>query len=225
MNIARHQASPEGTLVPVLSVNCALPDSLSKLGLLYVDLRSDKATEPWNSLLNACDANLGVSAPAWLSARDSIRQFLQRNQSVNLVVTGQPKWRELIHSLRGGQLADLGLVDLNSGATASRRGLIAEILSVCDFTKAVPPPPEDLVVLDRAIKQRTFTRLALSDFDRASTRHDYDIDLFASLRHLIMDARKLTVLIQSRKPFLSFLPPEHPLSSIDIRTVELKGHR
>lgn len=223
--IARHQVSSEGTLIPVRSGECALPEPLSNLDLLYVDFRSDQAPAPWNFLLTSCDASLGVGAPEWLDARDDLRRYLERQQSVNLVITGHPRWRELVDGLRGDRLDDLGVVDLDSGATASRRGFVTEILRASGVVAPVPNPPEDLVTLDFQLKQRPFTRLVLKDFDRVAARNDYNIDLFASLRHLIMDARKLSVLIQSRRPFLSFLPQDHPLSSIDIKTVELRGNR
>ena len=39
----------------------------------------------------------------------------------------------------------------------------------------------------------------------------------------MMDMRKLTLLVQSRTPFAALLPRDHPLSDIDIKTVELRA--
>ena len=38
-----------------------------------------------------------------------------------------------------------------------------------------------------------------------------------------METRKLVLLAQSRTHFAALLPREHPLSAIDIKTVELPG--
>ncbi len=53
----------------------------------------------------------------------------------------------------------------------------------------------------------------------------YDVNFFAALRYMCMDMRKLTLLIQSRTPFGALLPRDHPLSDMDIKTVELRGSR
>ncbi|MCP5126732.1 MAG: hypothetical protein H6973_14160 [Gammaproteobacteria bacterium] len=57
----------------------------------------------------------------------------------------------------------------------------------------------------------------------APHRSYYDVDLFAALRFLMMDMRKLTLLVQSRTPFAALLPKDHPLSDLDIKTVELRA--
>jgi hypothetical protein len=36
-----------------------------------------------------------------------------------------------------------------------------------------------------------------------------------------METRKLVLLVHSRRPFATLLPPDHPLSTIDVKTVEL----
>ena len=67
------------------------------------------------------------------------------------------------------------------------------------------------------------TRLAFIHFDRVVHRDPTGIDLFASLRDLIMTKRKLVAVFQSRRPFVELLPRDHPLSHVDIKTVELVG--
>ena len=157
-----------------------------------------------------------------LAARDEIVKLLMRNQSINLVVTGNPKWQEMIKHLRVDHLQDLGIVDLNQGSTASRSGLVSEILKVCRVTVNVPDPPNDLGILDHTLSMRDLSRVALLHFDLVRERQ-YGIDLFAALRYLIMESRKLVLFIQSRHPFIELLPRDHPLSAIDIKTVELRG--
>ena len=52
---------------------------------------------------------------------------------------------------------------------------------------------------------------------------EYEIDLFVALRDLMMEARRLTLLITSHAPLATLLPQDHPLSAMEIKTVELKG--
>jgi len=213
-----------GIVIPVIRVACNLPAKLRTTDPLYVNLCDDKEIRQWDSLLQACGANLGAPAPDWLSARDEIRRFLGRHESVNLVISGDPKWRELIEHIRTDYMSDLGMVDLQSGATASRRGLVAEILKACGTPTSVPPEPEDLVILNRIVSARSISRLVLEHFDLIANRHQYyDIELFAALRYMLMESRKLVLLIQSRTPFAALLPQDHTLSSITIYTVGLRG--
>lgn len=209
--------------VGVVRADCAVPDEIKKT--LYVDLRDDKAADKWDLLMRECEADLGATVPNWLHARDEVVRYLQRGDSVNLLVTHKPKWRELIIHLQKDHFSDFGMVDLQSPATTSRRGLVAEMLKVCGSTLPVPPEPEDLVTLGQVFEKRpTPVRIALIDFDMVAHRKQYEVDLFASLRFLIMTNRKLILLIQSRIPFIKLLPTNHPLSSItDLKTVELHG--
>lgn len=117
-------------IVPIVRATCAVPAEINKR--IWIDLGDDSSAAPWDKVLAGCEADLGADAPVWLRARDEARQLLGRGQSVNLVVTGKPKWRELIAHLQAEHLKDLGIVDLDRGATASRKGLIEEMLKACD---------------------------------------------------------------------------------------------
>jgi hypothetical protein len=221
----------KGIVIPVVRVKCKLPTKISKHPPLYVDLCDDKDAAQWKKLLDACETNLRSEAPQWLGARDEIRRYLRRNESVNLVVHGKVKWEELIDSLSSdvdplGPIGELPAVDLESGATVSRRGLVAEIVRALGGKIAIPPEPEDLVVLDRFIGERTLSRLILKRFDWVAHRSQYGTDLFGTLRNLVTEQRKLVLLIQSRTPIQSLLPANHPLSSgFYVQTVELKERR
>ena len=148
---------------------------------------------------------------------------MDRDVSVNLVVRNRPKWRELIREIKS-RVTDLGEVDLEAGLTASRRALVGEILQACGAPAAVPDEPNDLVTLNRALLKRSVSRLAMIHFDMVRFRPSYDVNLFGTLRNLMMVSRKLVVLIESRELFANLLPEGHPLSSItNIKTVELNG--
>lgn len=221
---ARDPHFSKGSTIPVKRDECEMPEEIKAAEPLIVDLSKDNNPDQWDRLLNACGAGLGIDAPGWLSARDEILKLLTRHQSINLVVTGNPKWREMIKHLRANHIPDLGVVDLAKGSTASRSGLVSEILKVCRVHESVPEPPNDLGILDRALSAREQSIVALLHFDLAKDRqNEYGIDLFAALRYLIMDSRKLVLLIQSRRAFIELLPHDHPLSAIDIKTVELRG--
>jgi hypothetical protein len=116
-------------------------------------------------------------------------------------------------------------VDLEDPETYSRQGLVKAILLSCGTADPVPDKPQDLVALGRALRKRhTAAQVALTRFDHVTHRPEYEIDLFAAMRHAMTESRKLVLLIQSRRPFLTLIPQDHPFSSItNLQTVELKG--
>ncbi len=211
----------ERSVVPVLRHRCDVPDQIKRI--LYVDLCKDQKAKQWAPLLKACGADLGIAAPDWLAARDDILRSIGRNESVNLLVRGRAvAWRPLI-KLLADAFPDLAQLDLHNPATASRRGLVEEILHACGVVKKVPKEPEDLVELGRFLIGRDLTRLALLHFDPAAGRGSYGFDLFAALRYHLMESRKLVLLIQSSQMFAELIPRDNPLSHIPMVTVELRG--
>jgi hypothetical protein len=223
------QRDPEfnkGLAIPVKRVECDLPAAIRRPDPLYVDLTDDQKENPWDLLLRKCEADLGTPAPQWLKARDDIRRYLTRGESVNLTVQGKVMWKPLIDDLRRDpSLADLREVDLRNPETYARKALVQAILSACGIPRPVPDKPDDLVEFGRALRLRpNAAHLALTHFDHVAHRADYEIDLFAALRYEMTESRKLVLLIESQKPFLTLLPKEHPFSSITTpQTVELKG--
>lgn len=210
-------------VIPVLREACNMPLKITQHNPIFVDLHDDNNFQQWDQLLQLCKADLGCAAPDWLQVRDNIVRFLNRNDSINLVVSGRPKYHELIQHLKEDYFPDLGIVDLESGATTSRRGLVAEILKAFCIPAKVPPEDEDLVELNQILNERTISKLAIEHFDLVVGRKSYDIDFFAALRNLIQTNPKLIVLIQSRKPFAGLLLKDHPLSPLDLKIVELRG--
>ena len=220
--VARDPRFENGSVILVVRRKCKLPGLFKGANPLYVDLRRDRNPEPWELLLSACDADLGTEALPWLEARVEVQRFLERGQSVNLVVLGDGvAWRPLIEGL---ELPGMGIVDLQKGSTASRRGLVGEMLRSLGAAARVPPEPEDLAELDRILEQRDRSLLGLTHFDLVAHRN-FGVDLFAAMRYHTMESRKLVLLVQSHNPFAALLPQQHPLSTIDIKTVELRGRR
>jgi hypothetical protein len=222
--IRRDPKFAHGIVVPVKRVHCELPARIKRQKPLYVALQDDSNAEQWRLLLRSCEADLGAPAPHWLDALHETCRFLQRDNSVNLVVRNKPRWRELIREVRN-RIAGLAEVDLESGATASRKALVEEILRACGAPGTVPDEPNDLVILNRALLNRSVSRLAMVHFDMVRFRPSYDVNLFGTLRNLMTDSRKLVLLLESREFFANLLPAGHPLSSTDvtIKTVELNG--
>ncbi len=223
--IARDPGFRNGLTIPVLYIDCPLPIEFKKA--LFVDLRDDQNANQWDLLLSACNADIGTSVPDWLRARDEIVRYLNQGESVNLVVSARPRWRELIDNIRGDFLPSLGVVDLESGSTASQRGFIKDLLKACGLNVSVPPEPMDIVTLSRIIGERnTPVLLAMMHFDLVASRKWFLIDFFAALRDLIIERKKLILLVQSRVPWINLLPSGHSLSSIisNITTIELKGY-
>ncbi len=172
------------------------------------------------------EGDLDALTPDWRGARDSIIRHLRQGHSVNLVVEPEAPGLELIAQIKKNYLPALGLVDLNDDATISRQGLVSAMLRACGSPTLAPPEPEDLVTFTLELRERPAPAfLALLHFDLVATRkRQYEIDLFAALRDLITEKRKLVLLIHSQRHFIELLPSDHPLSSItDLKTVELPG--
>ena len=65
--------------------------------------------------------------------------------------------------------------------------------------------------------------MAFQHFDVMARRvSNYKGDFFDALRHLV-DEKKLALLIESRAPFVTFLASGNSLSTIQAKTVELRG--
>ena len=218
----------DGSTIPIKQQECEMPEEIKAADLLWVDLCDDKDIAQWELLLQACEADLGANAPHWLDVRDEILRSLQYNESINLVVIGQPqaiepKWKELIEHLNDHlSTPKLEQVDLYKGQAVTRPGLVEAILYACGIKTAIPDVPEDLSVLDKAISARNLSLLALLHLDIVPNRPVYDIDLFSSLRYLA-ESRKLVLIAQSRKPLSMLLPQNHPLSSFIPKVIELRG--
>jgi len=217
----------EGLLLPVLRADCVLPEAFAGWNPpLYADLKNDTRPEPWDALLRECGAEgLGAGAPDWLAARDEIVRLLNRRQSVNLVTQKGVNWNGLLAHIAKDFLPGLAEVNLEDPDTMSREGLLTTILRTLGERVALPDKPHDLAGFKKVLNARPVSQVALTRFDVVPYMDYYDVDLFAALRYLVMEnGRKLTLLVQSHTAFGALLPKNHPLSEIDIKTVELRGH-
>ena len=214
----------KGIVLPVILERCDLPPEIQKHGPLYVDLAGERQqnVEAWNLLMERCEADLGATVPNWISAFKRTTDTLQRRKSVNLLIKGLPRWRELVAEIKRA-LPDLGLVDLESGKTATQRGLAVEMLrALINYTGNLPKNNEHLAEFERLLEGTPPALLALKHFDKVTER-DYGSDFYSSLRYLIMEKRQLTLMIQSRAPFATLLPKNHALSFLEMETVELRS--
>jgi hypothetical protein len=191
---------------------------------VYADLRDGKNAAAWDLLLNSCFLSLpGTDAPTWLRALDQTKTYLERGESVNLVVRNRNvDWRAWIEQFAATRFKEIAVVDLGHPRAVPRNGLISEILKATGRSNtAVPPPPNDLPFLADAFETGSRSHLALKHFDYVKDRIHYGNDLFSSLRWLVMEARQLVLLAQTSVPIANLLPPKHELSVIDFKTVEL----
>jgi hypothetical protein len=209
-------------VIPLMRNKSVLPSTILTPNPLYVNLTDDRITSEWDLLLNACGADLGIGAPQWLEARHDVIEHLARRQSVNLVVKGAVKRREFLDQIRAAVKGNFATVDLDSGATVSRRALVSEILNAFGVAVPVPEEREDLPFLYHRMMDLKEPALCLSHFDRVAHRA-YGLDFFSTLKHLVMDEHKLTLLIESRAPYSSFLPSDNSLTKLQTVVVELTG--
>ena len=212
----------KGTVLPIVLQPCTLPPEIKGGNPLHVDLSGARSlgAEGWERVMQACGADLGTPPPDWLYAYRTALRALQERRSVNLVVKGPPRWRELLEQLKLA-LPAMGIVDLQSGMTVTQRGLVREILRVLvNFEGKLPKNQEHLAEFERLLEAASPSLLALKHFDQVGVR-DYDSDFYSSLRYLIMEKRQLTLLVQSRAPFAMLLPKAHALSFLELETVDL----
>ena len=225
--IARNPTLEKGLVIPVLRRACKLPRKLA--AAFWVDLTDDKDPAPWDLLMKGCGCDLGTDVPGWLKARDEVRRYLGRKQSVNLVVLGKKvAWRALIEQLArpiepAKGVPGLAVVKLDDPATKTRAGLVAAIVRALGGSCPAPARGDELAELKRFLEARRVSRLALTEFDLVPRRSQYDANLSAALRYLVMDLRRLVLLIQSRGPLAQLLPDGHLLSELVVQTVELRA--
>ena len=211
--IGRDPAFSAGRTLPVIRKKCPLPPPIAAANPLYVSLEDDGVPERWQEVFKAVKVEgLGATGPTWLQVRDDAARHLLDRGAVFVEVGEGVAWPGLVASVRS-KVPGLKEIDLERGATASRRGLVEQILKEAGSPRAVPASPEDLVTLDAALTRLGHTKLVFAHFDRAGTRADYGNDLFDTLRYLI-EAGHLSPLFISRRPFFELVPKDHPLSRL-----------
>lgn len=199
--------------------HAALPASITGPNSLYGDLTNPADPAPWQQMLATLSATgLGCAAPDWLEARKRCADALRGHRSVNLCVPGAANWQALTKSLTEHFGIALPAVNLQSPETASRPGLISAMLRSLGLGTAVPPKNDDLITLQRQFEAAPGPCLLLLErFHNVRDRHgEYEVDLFRSLRYLqnLRDRGKAVLLLHSRQPLASVVPPDHPDSQI-----------
>ncbi|MEQ1529895.1 MAG: toll/interleukin-1 receptor domain-containing protein [Methylococcales bacterium] len=215
----------KGLVLPVIRQHCDLPKAFSGWNQpLNANLQDDSQADRWQALLKACVADgLGCTVPEWLRVRDELVRQLGRNKSVNLVVTGKANWLGLVQHVIEDYFHEMAYVNLEDPDTSTRAGLLSCISQAIGSRKPLRDAPYDLSDFKILLANRPMTHAVLCHFDMVHFRDGFNVDFFAALRYSIMDQRKLTLLIQSRTPFVNLLPKDHPMSEIDLTTIELVG--
>ncbi|MBV9658963.1 MAG: toll/interleukin-1 receptor domain-containing protein [Verrucomicrobia bacterium] len=208
--VAKDPTFAEGGVLPVVVETCMLPPELQPFGsLLRVHLTDRTDPTAWASILKALAADgLGVDAPRWLAKRAECEKLLQQGLPVNLFVRNDgANWKVLLDSLEKDCRLRLPTVDLEDGCTASREGLIREILDKLKVPAMVPKKPNDLAVLSRQLRQGGPHLLVFRHFHYARDRFRfYERDFFRTLRNLMdQQPRALVPLFQSREPLASLV--------------------
>lgn len=238
--LAQDPGFRKGKVILVRRDDTDLPVEIQNCQPLYVKLshtfgHGDETA--WASLLKGCHLTMGNRATQWLNACDEICLFAGRKDNICLHADKGTAWRQLLNHLRTAKLPqeilpDLKLVDLENPQTASRPGLIHQILSALGYQQAIPGKPADLVTFGDVLTLMAYSRIALTHFDRVATPErssEYGSDLFAALRHFTTEPivrndppKRLGLLLVCRVPFATLLPQDNPLSNLDVKTVRLE---
>ncbi len=216
-------------VIPIRRDDADWPPELTGPNPLYVDLRDDSNAREWDKLLRECGADLKAAAPEWLDRRDRIVTALREGRSTNLVVSGALETRPLAEHIRDCRrlaplFPDVRIVDLHDPATNTRPGLLQKTLHVWSGNgPRLRGKPHDLVDFAHQAQLLPPLHLALLHFDWVERRRtEYGADLFAALRHLSLTERRLTLLIESRRPALQLMPDLHGSPWV-LETLELRG--
>ena len=213
-----------GLVLPIRLDDAPWPAEIADPNPLFVDLRDPAiASHSWQLLLDPCHVNLGTAAQIWLTARDDIARYLQRGQSVNLLVQHEGiAWEFLVEDIVRERVPPMASIDLQEPSTSTRHGLLNRILERLGARETVRQAPNDLSDFERIVATMPSpSRISICNFDLAPHRKRYGLDLYASLRWMITHTRQLVLLVQSRTPFDALLPRDNPLSKIDIKTVRI----
>ena len=210
-----------GTVIPILRESCVLPEGIVIPDSALVDLRNERRGTAWDQLLGACRSDLAVNPLTWLKVRDEVLQHLAANRSVNLVLGPEIKDAPLLADL-GERLPGLTTIGLTGLKSATRRGLVTEILRLAGCTASVPLPPDDLELFDRYMETATTRRIILPAFDTVKHRFDFDQPLFESLAWTMKETPpRLVLLMVSELPLAELLLPNNPLIKLNLPTITL----
>jgi TIR domain len=213
-----------GATVPVMFQSCTPPASITTpVGhtALYANLTDPTVAGEWDGILTAIGApGLGCPAPHWLRVRRDCEERLRAHDSVNLCVkTPGVAWKALMDSLVKDCRLPLPTVNLESGTTQTREGLLGEILAVLSIIATLPPKPKDCAAFEKQLTNGITQRLAFRHFEIVREREKYyEVQLFRSLKFL-QDNRELACLFHSREPLASLvatMPADSRLRGVQV---------
>src|SRR5579883_1539780 len=153
------------------------------LGVLLDDLRPTVRAEP--------AAPVG---PKQADAATEVLRHWDRRDSVNLVVARGADWRQVLRQLCDANGTEFGILDLENPLTATRAGVLAELLAILGQPVELPDRPHDLHEFGKRMKTVAFGLLAVSHFDivaEPERRNEYGMDFFHTLRHYTTTDKKL----------------------------------
>ncbi|MBN9523681.1 helix-turn-helix transcriptional regulator [bacterium] len=156
---------------------------------------------------------------------DEVAALLERRVSVNLVLPQGANGRAVGEQLTGP--LGLPVVDLENPVTFTRPGLLGEILRALGVSvPLLPQKPHDMPKFgEQVARLGRYARLVVTHCDvfaAVKRREEYEMDFFHALRYYTTTDKKLGLVLVSRRPFGDLLPTDHPLSTLDIKTVELR---
>ena len=210
-------------VIGVLRGDCEIPPPFSGFeSELYVDLRDDTDDSQWIRLIQGCKGSLKCSPSNWLRAVHDTRRFLTRRESVNLIAAPSVRSKPLVESIRSNLQPGIpfGVVDLESPEAATQQGLVRMMWRAA-FGSELPLQRhrhDALIALQRAVRQRDGTYIALTHFDRVQQRQkEYDPDLWSGLRFLVVEDQQhpLVLLVVSQVGFAQLLPQGSALLHFD----------
>lgn len=222
--VAKDPGFVHGLTVPVMFKACTPPPNLTTPAgsALYANLTDQADSKGWADILNAIDVRgLGCTAPHWLDVRQRCEELLSSNDSVNLCVkTTGAAWKPLLDSLVKDCGLNLPSVNLETGGTLTREGVLQEILACLNIVATLPAKPKDCAVFEKLIKSGIAKRVAFRHFEIAREREKkyYEVQFFRTLK-VLQDDRELVCLFHSREPLSSLvasMPADSRLRGVQV---------
>ena len=202
--VQKQRAAPSVKALPLVREQCQMPEDLFTSNPLdnplYVDLIDDDRDTSWRKLLEFCDVCPQVAVSKVLKTLSDVVREMESGHSTNLALASDVN-RRVIYEVLQGALPQLHRVDLQSGKTATRRGLIREILQLPPSEREAFEKQNDLEILHETIAQRSHpTLLALTHAEimlREDKHSEYTCSFYECLTHLCSEG-KLSLLFESR---------------------------
>ncbi len=168
-------------------------------------------------------------------AHRSILEMIHDRVSVNLVASGSSRWREVIATVRAAlDPRALAVVDMSDPNIVGRADLVSlietQLIGAQPTTtiRAGAQPADDLVRLKRCIMARSVVVvLIVTHFDHIGLKPEAFREelpgLLGALRNLTSDEKRLTLLVQSHRPYTDLIryPDDDIVSSLDLHQVRL----